>query len=62
MISHLSTIEIVEHYLSFFRARNHIELAGSPLVVPGNSTSFIIATWTTNTTIVASHLTTTLST
>ncbi|GAC1355005.1 MAG: hypothetical protein NVS4B11_24780 [Ktedonobacteraceae bacterium] len=43
MTSHFSTIEVVEHYLSFFRARNHVELAGSPLVVAGNSTSFIIA-------------------
>ena len=43
MTSHLSSIELVEHYLSFFRAHNHIELPGSPLVVPGNSTSFIIA-------------------
>ncbi len=43
MTSHLSSIELVEHYLSFFRARNHVELPGSPLVVPGNSTSFIIA-------------------
>ncbi len=43
MTSHLTSIEIVERYLSFFRARNHVELPRSPLVVPGNSTSFIIA-------------------
>src|SRR5947209_595274 len=39
----LSSSEIVERYLSFFRARGHIEVSGSPMVVPGNSTSFIIA-------------------
>ncbi len=43
MTSRLSSIEIVERYLSFFREHNHIELPGSPLVMPGNSTSFIIA-------------------
>ncbi len=39
----LTSPEIVERYLSFFRGRNHIELPGSPLAVPGNTTSFIIA-------------------
>ena len=43
MTNHLSSTEIVERYLSFFRDHNHVELAGSPLVMPGNSTSFIIA-------------------
>ncbi len=43
MSSHPSSQEIVERYLSFFRTLHHVELAGSPLVVPGNSTSFIIA-------------------
>ncbi len=38
-----SSLEIVEHYLEFFRKLKHIELPGSPLAVPGNSTSFIIA-------------------
>lgn len=40
---HLSSAAIVERYLSFFRAHGHHELPGSPLAVPGNSTSFIIA-------------------
>ena len=39
----LTSPEIVERYLSYFRAREHTELAGSPLAVPGNTTSFIIA-------------------
>lgn len=39
----LSSPEIVERYLSFFRARDHRELPGSPLAIPGNTTSFIIA-------------------
>jgi alanyl-tRNA synthetase len=39
----LSSPEIVERYLSFFRTRGHYELPGSPLAVPGNTTSFIIA-------------------
>ncbi len=39
----LSSPEIVERYLSFFRMRGHTELHGSPLAVPGNTTSFIIA-------------------
>ena len=43
MTNHLSTNEIVERYLSFFREHHHVELPGSPLVMPGNSTSFIIA-------------------
>ncbi len=40
---HLSSTTIVERYLTFFRSRGHTELPGSSLVVPGNSTSFIIA-------------------
>jgi alanyl-tRNA synthetase len=39
----LTSPEIVEHYLSYFRAHEHSELPGSPLAVPGNTTSFIIA-------------------
>ncbi|MBO0789440.1 MAG: hypothetical protein J2P36_00595 [Ktedonobacteraceae bacterium] len=39
----LSSGEIVKRYRSFFVARNHLALPGSSLVVPGNSTSFIIA-------------------
>ncbi|HYU75300.1 MAG TPA: hypothetical protein VEL31_21745, partial [Ktedonobacteraceae bacterium] len=39
----LSSFEIVERYLTFFRSHDHTELPGSPLVVPGNSTSFVIA-------------------
>src|SRR5438105_13155037 len=39
----LSLVEVVERYLSFFRTRGHAELPGSPIVVPGSSTSFIIA-------------------
>lgn len=42
-IHHLSSIEIVERYLTFFQEHHHSRLPGSPLVVPGNSTSFIIA-------------------
>ena len=42
-IQSLSSPEIVERYLSFFRMRGHVELPGSPLAVPGNTTSFIIA-------------------
>ncbi|WP_165423725.1 alanine--tRNA ligase-related protein [Ktedonosporobacter rubrisoli] len=43
MTTGLSSVQITEKYLSFFRARNHLELMSSPLAVPGNSTSFIIA-------------------
>jgi alanyl-tRNA synthetase len=39
----LTSPEIVERYLSFFRMHGHTELPGSPLAVPGNTTSFIIA-------------------
>jgi len=39
----LSSADIVEQYLSFFRQRTHVELPGSSIVVPANSTSFIIA-------------------
>jgi alanyl-tRNA synthetase len=35
--------EIVREYLVFFRKRGHQEIPGSPIVVPGNSTSFVIA-------------------
>lgn len=35
--------EITERYLAFFRARDHREIPGSSLVLPGNSTSFVIA-------------------
>ena len=45
-ISHMqsmSSTSIVERYLAFFTARGHLELPGSPLVVPGSSTSFTIA-------------------
>ena len=38
-----SSVEIVKQYREFFLARKHVELPGSPLAVPGNSTSFIIA-------------------
>ena len=41
--STLPSVEIIERYLSFFRLRGHIELPGSPLMVPSRSTSFIIA-------------------
>src|SRR5579862_3188592 len=41
--SQLSSTTIVERYLAFFRGSDHVELPGSPLAVPGNSTSFIIA-------------------
>jgi alanyl-tRNA synthetase len=40
---YVSSSQIVERYLSFFLAREHTEVPGSPLVVPGGSTSFIIA-------------------
>lgn len=39
----LSSIEIVRRYLAFFRERGHQELAGSPLVLPGIGTNFVIA-------------------
>lgn len=39
----LLAADIVEQYLAFFRQREHVELPGSSIVVPGNSTSFIIA-------------------
>jgi alanyl-tRNA synthetase len=39
----LASPEIVERYLSYFRVHDHTQLPGSPLVVPGNTTSFIIA-------------------
>ena len=39
----ISSMSIVERYLAFFAARGHLELPGSPLVVPGASTSFTIA-------------------
>jgi alanyl-tRNA synthetase len=42
-IHSLTSPEIVERYLAYFRAHDHTELPGSPLAVPGNTTSFIIA-------------------
>src|SRR5690349_6082801 len=42
-IQHVSSGEIADRYLSFFRKRAHYELPGSPLALPGNSTSFVIA-------------------
>jgi len=39
----VSSTEIVDQYLSFFREHDHYELPGSPLVGPGNGTSFVIA-------------------
>lgn len=42
-IQYVSSVEIVERYLSFFREHDHYELPGSPLALPGNSTSFVIA-------------------
>jgi alanyl-tRNA synthetase len=39
----LTSAEIAARYLAFFRARDHREIAGSSLVLPGNSTSFVIA-------------------
>lgn len=38
-----SSSQIVERYLSYFRGHGHYELPSTPLAVPGNSTSFIIA-------------------
>lgn len=42
-LSYLSSSEIVECYLAFFRVREHTQLPGSPLAVAGGSTSFVIA-------------------
>jgi alanyl-tRNA synthetase len=42
-IQYVSSREIVNRYLSFFRERGHHEMPGSPLALPGNSTSFVIA-------------------
>jgi alanyl-tRNA synthetase len=39
----MSSTSIVERYLAFFAAQGHLELPGSPLVVPGSTTSFTIA-------------------
>src|SRR5438105_10556358 len=39
----LTSMEIVERYLAFFRARGHVDVPGSPIAVPGSSTSFVIA-------------------
>ncbi len=41
--SYLSSSEIVERYLAFFRSKGHTQLPGSPLAVAGGSTSFVIA-------------------
>jgi alanyl-tRNA synthetase len=38
-----SAAAIVDHYLTFFQERQHQPIPGSPLIVPGNSTSFVIA-------------------
>src|SRR5690242_1897400 len=38
-----SAEEIAREYLAFFREREHLEIAGSPLVAPENTTSFVIA-------------------
>ncbi len=35
--------EIVQRYLGYFRTRAHHEIAGSPLVMPGSGTSFVVA-------------------
>ncbi len=43
MNQRLSSLEIVNRYLAFFQNHNHVELLGSSLVMPGNSTSFVIA-------------------
>ncbi|HEX4207539.1 MAG TPA: alanine--tRNA ligase-related protein [Ktedonobacteraceae bacterium] len=40
---YLSSTEIAERYLAFFSTRDHKVLSASPLVLPGNSTSFTIA-------------------
>ena len=42
-LSYLSSSEIVERYLMFFRSKGHTQLPGSPLAVAGGSTSFVIA-------------------
>lgn len=39
----VTAVDITERYLAYFRARDHQEIAGSPLVLPGNTTSFVIA-------------------
>lgn len=39
----LSSSEIVQRYLAFFRERRHQELPGSPLILPGIGTLFVIA-------------------
>lgn len=39
----LSSREIVERYLAFFRARDHREIPGAPLVMEEGATSFVIA-------------------
>ena len=38
-----SSTEITSRYLAYSRGRGHSEIAGSPLVVPGSGTTFIIA-------------------
>ena len=39
----LGSVEIVRRYLAFFRERDHLELPGSPLTLPGTGTLFVIA-------------------
>lgn len=38
-----SSVEIAERYLAFFRARDHREIPGAPLVMEDGATSFVIA-------------------
>ena len=38
-----SSLAITEQYLAFFRARGHLEIPGSSLILPGIDTSFVIA-------------------
>ncbi len=38
-----SSVEIAERYLAFFRARDHLEILGAPLVLEESTTSFVIA-------------------
>jgi alanyl-tRNA synthetase len=38
-----SSADITDRFLAFFRARGHTAISGSPLIVPGAGTSFVIA-------------------
>lgn len=42
-VQNMPSTEIINQFLSFFREHDHYELPGSPLVGPGNGTSFVIA-------------------